>query len=119
GAVVNVVTKGGTNDFHGTAFEYFRDQHNLDTLDNVERASGLKNPPRALSNVFGGTVGGPIKRNKALFFFSYEGIRQPTEPLPESTSLAILKPDLASLTAKNPGNRIVAPIPTSSSVAMP
>ena len=40
GAVVNIVTKGGSNDFHGTAFIYHRDQRNLDTLNNIERAGG-------------------------------------------------------------------------------
>ncbi|MDQ3819747.1 MAG: carboxypeptidase regulatory-like domain-containing protein, partial [Acidobacteriota bacterium] len=133
GAVVNVVTKGGTNDFHGTGFEYHRDQRNLDSLNNVERAGGSKYPPRFLSNVFGGTIGGPLMlprfgeggksyisgKNKAFFFFSYEGIRQPQETLIESGSIGILGPDLARLDANNPGNPIIHAIATASAFALP
>ena len=107
GAVVNVVTKGGSNDFHGTAFIYHRDQRNLDSLNNIERAGGQLEPVRGLSNVFGGTVGGPIKKNRAFFFFSYEGIRQPGEFLAESGNLSIMASDLARLRTNNPGNALI------------
>jgi outer membrane receptor protein involved in Fe transport len=118
GSVVNYVTKGGTNDFHGTAFEYHRDQRNLDTLDNIERAGGQTQPARFLSNVFGGTVGGPIIKNKAFFFGSYEGIRQPQEFLAESGSLSIVQSDLARLVTNNPGNPIIAALGSSSPFAL-
>ncbi|MGH9971871.1 MAG: carboxypeptidase regulatory-like domain-containing protein [Pyrinomonadaceae bacterium] len=122
GAVINIVTKSGTNDFHGTAFEFFRDQRNLDSLTNKERASGLDNPPRALSHVFGGTVGGPLYlprfgeggpstwsgKNRAFFFFAYEGIRQPSEFLAQSGGFGINQSDLGKLTAGFPGNRVIA-----------
>jgi outer membrane receptor protein involved in Fe transport len=117
GSVVNYVTKGGGNQFHGTAFEYHRDQRNLDTLDNIERAGGQTEPTRLLSNVFGGTIGGPIVKNKAFFFGSYEGIRQPSEFLAESGNLSIVQSDLARLGTNNPGNAVIAAIVTSSPFA--
>ncbi|MDT7781039.1 MAG: hypothetical protein QOC99_3551 [Acidobacteriota bacterium] len=107
GAVVNIVTKGGTNQFHGTAFEYHRDQRNLDTLNNIERARGDKNPARFLSNVFGGTFGGPIVKNRAFFFGSYEGIRQPSTADVASAGFAINQSDLPRLTAAFPGNPVI------------
>jgi outer membrane receptor protein involved in Fe transport len=117
GAVINVVTKGGSNEFHGSAFEFHRDQRNLDTLDNIERAGGQLQPNRALSNVFGGTVGGPIVKNRAFFFGSYEGIRQPGEFLAESGNLSIVGSDLARLGTNNPGNPIINALVTASPFA--
>ncbi len=110
GAVVNIVTKSGTNEFHGTGFEYHMDRTRLDTLTNRERASGLKEPPRFLSNVFGGTVGGPIIKNRAFFFFSYEGIRQPSTSIIQSGGFGINAADLPKLTAAFPGNPVIATI---------
>lgn len=80
GAVINVVTKSGTNNFHGGAFEYFRDESlnaNTPQLKASQFLRGLPNkrPPLQI-NQFGGRLGGPIKRNKAFFFFTYDGQRQ-------------------------------------------
>jgi hypothetical protein len=71
GGVVNLVTKSGSNDFHGSAFEYFRNQK-LDTRNYFN--TGTKPPFRL--NQFGGSIGGPIRRNKVFFFANYEGLRQ-------------------------------------------
>jgi outer membrane receptor protein involved in Fe transport len=114
GAVVNIVTKGGGNDFHGTAFEYHMDRRNLDTLNNRERLSCVAGqpcePPRFLSNVFGGTFGGPIKRNRAFFFGSYEGIRQPGTTLAQSGGFGINASDLPRLTAAFPNSPVISAI---------
>src|SRR5206468_1298725 len=80
GAVVNVVTKSGTNKFHGGAFEYFRDESlNAQTpqlkASQFQRGLPNKRPPLQI-NQFGGRLGGPIKENKAFFFFTYDGQRQ-------------------------------------------
>ena len=80
GAVINVVTKSGTNGFHGGAFEYFRDESlnaNTPQLKASQFQRGLPNkrPPLQI-NQFGGRLGGPIKQNKAFFFFNYDGQRQ-------------------------------------------
>ena len=69
GAVINVVTKSGTNEFHGNAYEFFR--------NSVLNAQGYFNTakPQFQQNQFGGTLGGPIKKDRAFFFLSYEGRR--------------------------------------------
>jgi outer membrane receptor protein involved in Fe transport len=79
GAVINVVTKSGTNTFHGGLFEYFRDE-SLNANDPVTKANqfrrGLPNKrPPARINQFGGRIGGPIVENRAFFFFTYDGQR--------------------------------------------
>ena len=73
GAQVSVVTKSGTNTFHGTAFEYFRNDK-LDANDWFANANGLARP-ELRQNDFGGVLGGPIKKDKLFFFGSYEGLR--------------------------------------------
>jgi len=71
--VINVVTKSGTNQFHGSAFEYLRN-----TVFNAnDWGSTLQRAPFH-RNQFGGTIGGPIKKDKTFFFFSYSGLRQTT-----------------------------------------
>src|SRR5215471_4470057 len=60
GAVVNIVGKSGTNEFHGTLFDQHQDAFHLNSLNNIERASGQTRPNRNLLNVFGGTIGGPV-----------------------------------------------------------
>jgi len=80
GASVNVVTKGGTNSFHGNAWEFFRNSA-LDANDIFNKLSeqdnDVKNKPEVLNeNLFGGTIGGPIKKDKLFFFGSYQGFRQ-------------------------------------------
>ncbi len=69
GAVINVVTKSGTNRFTGSAFEYFRDE----SLN--ARAPNIFTRPPGQINQFGGTFGGPIVKDKAFFFGAYEGQR--------------------------------------------
>ena len=73
GAQISVVTKSGTNTFHGTAFEYFRNDK-LDANDWFANAKGLARP-ELRQNDFGGVLGGPIKKDKLFFFGSYEGLR--------------------------------------------
>src|SRR5271165_3424673 len=69
GSVINVITKSGTNQFHGNIYEYFRNTK----LD----ARGYRDPftPQLNQNQFGGTFGGPIKKDRTFFFPSYEGRR--------------------------------------------
>src|SRR5271165_1880572 len=73
GAQISVVTKSGTNTFHGTAFEYFRN-HKLDASDWFANRNALARP-ELRQNDFGGVLGGPIVKNKLFFFGSYEGLR--------------------------------------------
>jgi Carboxypeptidase regulatory-like domain len=74
GANVDVVTKAGSNDFHGTAFEFFRNDV-LNANDFFLKEHGQPRPPLK-ENQFGFTLGGPVKRDKLLFFTSYQGTRQ-------------------------------------------
>ena len=72
GAVVDVISKSGTNQFHGDAFEYIRN----DALDGTSYSFGAKLPKSKLRwNQFGGSVGGPIQKDKMFFFGAYEGYR--------------------------------------------
>ncbi len=73
GGQVSIVTRSGTNAFHGTAFEYFRNSA-LDANDWFANYNGLKKPAER-QNDFGGVFGGPILKDKTFFFFSYEGLR--------------------------------------------
>jgi len=74
GGVVNVQTRAGTNDYHGNLFEFFRNSA-LDANDFFNNASRAVRPPFR-QNQFGGTFGGPIRRNKLFFFADYQGTRQ-------------------------------------------
>ena len=71
GAVINVVTKSGTNKFTGSAFEYFRDE-SLNAR-NPNLVSANRPRPFGQINQFGGTFGGPIKKDRVFFFGAYEG----------------------------------------------
>jgi len=73
GAIVNIVTKSGTNAIHGDAFEYFRNDA-LDARNYFDQTSAPKAPFH--NNQFGGSMGGPIVKNKTFFFVDYEGQRE-------------------------------------------
>jgi outer membrane receptor protein involved in Fe transport len=73
GGAINVTTKSGTNKFHGTLLEYFRNDK-LDANTFFSNRSGLAKP-ELRHNQFGGNFGGPILKNRLFFFFNYEGDR--------------------------------------------
>jgi len=76
GAAVNVLTKSGTNKFHGTAYEYFRNDL-FDSRDFfASKANGIAQKPEWRQNQFGASVGGPIKRDKMFFFGDVEDLRK-------------------------------------------
>src|SRR5215831_2966073 len=90
GAQVSLVTKSGSNDWHGLIYEYHR---NTVTTANDWWSNATKQPrPALLRNIFGGDLSGPIKKNKAYFFLTYEGFREAT-----STPVTRLVPNPASL----------------------
>src|SRR5438093_7648588 len=94
GANVNVVTRGGSNEFHGTLFEFFRNEklnandffYNRDNPLSATRKQILR------QNQFGGTIGGPIKKDKLFFFGSYQGTRQLNGVAPQGLSSVTLFP---------------------------
>jgi outer membrane receptor protein involved in Fe transport len=72
GSVVNVVSRSGTNKFHGSVYEFFRDD-SLDANDWFANRNGDPIPPLRRHN-YGGTIGGPIFKKKTFFFFDYDGL---------------------------------------------
>lgn len=73
-AVLNATIKSGTNQFHGAVWEFFRNDK-LDAPDYFEDAGGIKKG-ELRQNQFGGTIGGPVIKNKVFFFGDYEGLRR-------------------------------------------
>ncbi len=116
GGVINAVSKSGTNELHGSAYDFLRNS----ALDARNTFSPINPPLR--KNQFGGSVGGPIKKDRAFFFANYEGIRQlvgetqvaivpacnvpgvcvPSATLPAASQQAILS-TLALYPAPDPG----------------
>ena len=74
GGVFNVTMKSGSNQFHGTVFDYFVNE--AFNAGNPFTSTGTNLRPRARRNDYGGTVGGPIRRDKTFFFFSFEQFRE-------------------------------------------
>jgi hypothetical protein len=73
GGQVEMVTRSGTNTFHGNAFDYLRNTE-LNANNFFNNTSGVKRP-KYIQNLFGGSVGGPVVKNKIFFFFNYQGSR--------------------------------------------
>ena len=112
GGVINIVTKSGTNDFHGTGFEFFRNNA-LDARNYFNEVGSPQNPFH--NNQFGGAIGGPIRRDKTFFFIDYEAMREKgaeasTACVPTTQDIAtaaannggVINPVIANLLAKNP-----------------
>lgn len=72
--VVNMVTRSGSNEFHGSLYEFLRNDK-LDANNFFSNSAGIGIPPLR-RNQFGGTIGGPIKKDKTFFFFDFEGTRE-------------------------------------------
>jgi Carboxypeptidase regulatory-like domain/TonB dependent receptor/TonB-dependent Receptor Plug Domain len=108
GAIVNIVTKSGTNTFHGSAAEYFRN----DALDARNYFNDVGQPKAPFhNNQYGGAVGGPIIKNKTFFYADYEGQQEPVGVVtlacvPDPAQIAAYggatNPVIASLLATNP-----------------
>lgn len=117
GAVVNLVTKSGTNDFHGSLFAFVRNN----ALDARNFFNPRPDPQTAFrNNQFGGSIGGPIARNKTFFFFAYEGQRErvglnSTARVPDPREIEALggptNPVIAALLQRNPWPAPNRPLP--------
>jgi hypothetical protein len=92
GAVMNAVSRSGTNDLHGGAYEFLRNSA-LDTRDAPDIAAGLTSAPPFKRNQFGVALGGPIKKDKLFFFGNYEGLR---EGLESTTPIFLTEPYVAA-----------------------
>ena len=119
GATVNIVTKSGTNQFHGALFEFLRNNK----LDARNFFNPKPDPQTAFrNNQFGGAVGGPIIPNRTFFYFAYEGQRErvglnSTARVPDPREIAALSmetsvnPVIARLLARNPWPAPNRPLP--------
>ena len=94
GANVNVVTRGGSNEFHGTLFEFFRNEklNANDFFYNRDRRPGSPDKQILRQNQFGGSLGGPVLKDKLFFFGSYQGTRQFNGVAANGTTSATLFP---------------------------
>jgi Carboxypeptidase regulatory-like domain/TonB dependent receptor len=107
GGVVNVITKSGGNDFHGSFFANFRDEawKALDFFDKQRKAADPSfTEPKFSRQEVGGSIGGPIKRDKLFFFFALERFR-------ERQNVAV-RQDAFTQLAFVPGAQVVSAIPT-------
>ena len=101
GGQFNTTIKSGTNTFHGSLYEYFRNRH-LNAVDNAFVLQGFTSNPRFDSNRYGGTFGGPLIKNKLFFFTNFE--RQPVS-LTATAGGQVMAPTANGLTeiAADPG----------------
>jgi hypothetical protein len=103
-AVINVVTKSGTNQFHGSLFEFLQNSAlNANTFYN--NLAGVKISPQK-QNQFGGTVGGPIRRDRTFFFFDYQGTRTRSQSTVRAgvASVAERQGDFGEVCTRNGGS---------------
>jgi hypothetical protein len=106
GGQINVVTKSGTNDYHGAVYEYLRNDA-MDARDFFNTGpffdkQGRAVPPPFRQNLFGGSVGGRISRDRHFFFANYEGFRQRRDitssvAVPNASLIGLVPGDLGSL----------------------
>lgn len=91
GAMVNVITRSGSNRYRGEAWDYFRTS-DLYALTNLQKASGLTESPGFKRHQAGATIGGPIIRDRTFFFLLYQYDGQRPEPQPSTTTVRIPTP---------------------------
>ena len=81
GGAISIITKSGTNEFHGSGFWFFRDK-SLNAETEPQKIVG-EGKPDCRRTQFGGTIGGPISQDKSLFFVTYERVNETSMPRPE------------------------------------
>lgn len=111
GGQVNAITKSGTNNIHGDLFYYLRypDLNALDPLSKFQALHNNGNPflltqPIHQQQQFGGSVGGPILKDRLFYFFTYDGFRKAARVLYSDSNIISLTP-----TPSNSGNTVVSP----------
>src|SRR5262245_8514870 len=105
GGVINIVTKSGTNSFHGSGFDFFRNNA-LDARNFFNEVGQQQNPFH--NNQFGGALGGPIVKDKTFFFVDYEGMRE--KGAEASTACVPTVQDFATATATIGGSAAINPV---------
>jgi hypothetical protein len=115
GGQVSLITKSGTNELHGSLYEYHRntittanDFFNNSTID-PETGQSTKRP-KLIRNLFGGSIGGPIKKDRIFFFYNYEGRRDAKEtPVEHEVPLASLGQGIAKYENDAGGITVLTP----------
>ncbi len=107
GAIVNIVSRSGSNSFHGSGGWDHLDRKNFDSLTNIERRSGQKNPLPNLNNIFTYGVGGPVIKNKVFFYTTGFFQRNPQLLDLRTTSLAPTPAGIQALKAAFPNNAAI------------
>jgi len=102
GAMISVITRGGTNDLHGSLFWFLRND-NLDASNTFEARSGSQ--PEFKRNQFGATLGGPVLKNRLFYFFSYQGLRLRQ---PGTRQVTVETPQFRDFVARTRPNSIAA-----------
>src|SRR5919198_970228 len=103
GGIVNIITKSGSNTLHGSVYEYFRNDK-MDAKNTLAAAGGFN---KLRQNQFGGTLGGPVQKDKTFFFGNYEGQRHSESPyynqavLQNITAINNVKVNMFGLPAEN------------------
>jgi len=123
GSVVNIITRSGTNNFHGSLYEYNRNT----VFDARNYFNTSPNPQSHLNNNnFGGSLGGPVIKDRTFFFAAYEGQRERVGsdfnfqvPTPQDVATARLDAGIAPATPPTPADKILAFFPVSASRTLP
>jgi len=89
GAQINVITKSGSNSFHGEGWEYYQDNKHWASLTNIQKDSKITESPQFKRHQFGVDIGGPIIKDKTFFFLLYQRELQRPEERPGPTTIRI------------------------------
>ncbi len=119
GAIVNIVSKSGSNAFHGSATWEHLDNANFNSLTNLEKRSGQKEPAPSLDNIWTYAVGGPVIKNRIFFFTTGYFRRNPLLDDLRSTTLAPTTAGIQALKAAYPNNAAVQYYADYSAFALP
>src|SRR5215831_13920939 len=110
GAAINMITKSGTNDYHGSVFGYFRDSAlNTDEKDAQGDGTSLPSHPNYSRQFFGGSVGGPLKKDRLFAFWAMERQRESQELAEQGTSYSELVAAQGAGLAAQPAKAIPRP----------
>ena len=120
GAVVNITTKSGSNEYHGTSAFFYRSASWLNALSGFQKENELlTSPPSSIYKLWSGTFGGPVIKDKLFFFGSFQDRQQPSTLLFAPFNPTFTPDQLTLLAANNPGNDAIQLVAKYSLFALP